>query len=312
MRHTKMYLGVVILAAVAEWTAATAFAQTVRVPGTKVSLVPPAGFSIAQQYPGFEREADEATIMVTELPTPAAEMIKAMTAPALATRGMTLVSSRQTTISGNAARLLHVRQKTRNGDVLKSMLIAGDRTMTIMIVGTFAPDAPTSTSADIQRALLSTTWGSSAPGEFEGLPFRVTPTPQLRLAQRVSNMLMFTESGKVVTAGASEALYIVGHSIGRGTLGNLRSFAEARAKQTARSLNIGNFSGRMIQVEGLDAYELEADAVDARSGAAMRIYQVIIPDETGYFIAQGLVRADRAADLVPEFRTVTMSFTLRP
>jgi hypothetical protein len=309
MRHTKTYLAVIFVAA-AEWTAATAFAQTVRVPGTKVSLAPPPGFSIAQQYPGFEREADQATIMVTELPTPAAEMIKAMTAPALATRGMTLVSSQQATIGGNAARLLHVRQKTASGAVLKSMLIAGDRTTTIMIVGTFATDAPTSTSAEIQQALLSTTWGSAAPGEFEGLPFRVTPTPKLKLAQRVSNMLMFTESGKVGTAGSSEALYLVGHSIGRGTVGNLRSFADARAKQTARNLDVGNFSGRTIQVEGLDAFELEADATDAGSGAAMRIYQVIIPDDTGYFIAQGLVRADRAADLIPEFRTVTMSLRL--
>jgi hypothetical protein len=301
-----------MLAAVAEWTAATAFAQTVRVPGTKVSLVPPPGFSVAQQYPGFERAADEATIMVTELPTPAAEMITAMTAPALATRGMTLVSSADATVGGNAARLLHVRQKTANGGVLKAMLIAGDRTTTIMIVGTFATDAPPSTSAEIQRALLSTTWGSSAPSEFEGLPFRVTPTRALKLAQRVSNMLMFTESGKVGTAGSSEALYLVGHSIGRGNVGNLRSFAEARAKQTARSLDVGNFSGRTIQVEGLDAFELEADAVDARTGAAIKIYQVIIPDETGYFIAQGLVRADRAADVVPEFRTITMSFRLAP
>jgi hypothetical protein len=307
-----MYLGVVTLAVLVELSTVTAFAQTVRVPGTKVSLVPPAGFSLAQQYPGFEREADQATIMVTELPTPAAEMINAMTAPALATRGMTLLSSEHATIGGNAARLLRLRQKTPNGDVAKSMLIAGSRTMTIMIVATFPTDSPSSTRADIQRSLLSTIWGSTAPGEFEGLPFRVTPTSKLKLAKRVSNMLMFTESGTVGSAGSSEALYLVGHSIGRGTLGSLRSFAEARAKQTARSMDVGNFSGRTIQVEGLDAFELEADAVDARSGAAMRIYQVIVPDDTGYFIAQGLVRADRAADLMPEFRALTMSFRLTP
>jgi hypothetical protein len=164
----------VIVAAIVESAAVAVFAQTVRVPGTKVSLVPPPGFSLAQQYPGFEREADQASIMVTELPTPAAEMIKAMTAPALATRGMTLVSSQQAVIDGHAARLLSVRQKTPAGDVLKSMLIAGDPSMTIMIVGMSATDASSSTAAEIRRALLSATWGSAAPGAFEGLPFRVT------------------------------------------------------------------------------------------------------------------------------------------
>jgi hypothetical protein len=312
IRQTKVLQRIVILAAIAEWTAAAAFAQTVRVPGTKVSLVPPPGFSVAGQYPGFERKADQASIMVTELPTPAAEMIKAMTAPALATRGMALVSSQQAMIGGHSARLLNVRQKTPDGAVMKSMLIAGDRTMTIMIVGTVATDAPSSTITEIQRSLLSTTWGSAAPGAFEGLPFRVTPTPRLKLAQRVSNMVAFTESGTMGTRASPEALYLVGHSIGRGTLGDLRSFSEARAQQTTLTKDVGNFTGRAIQVDGLDAFELEADAIDTRSGAAMRIYQVIIPDDTGYFIAQGLVRADRAADLVSEFRVVTRSFRLNP
>jgi hypothetical protein len=40
----------------------------------------------------------------------------------------------------------------------------------------------------------------------------------------------------------------------------------------------------------------------------MRLYQVVIPDETGYFILQGISRADRAAEMVPEFRKLTASF----
>ena len=42
------------LAAVAAGFAVSSAAQPVRVPGTKVTLAPPDGFSIAQQYPGFE------------------------------------------------------------------------------------------------------------------------------------------------------------------------------------------------------------------------------------------------------------------
>ena len=211
-------------------------------------------------------------------------------------------------ISGNPARLLNVRQRTANGDMLKWMLIAGDRTMTIMIVGTFPELSPPSTGTAIQQSLLSTSWGSAAPNAFEGLPFRITPTSRLKLARRVSNMLTLTESGTMGSPGSSEAIYLVGHSIGRGDLGDVRSFSEARARQTTLTKGVGNFTGRMLQIDGLDAYELEADAIDARSGAPMRLYQIIVPDETGYFIAQGFSRADRAADLFPEFRAVTASF----
>ena len=308
MSNTESFFSALIVSAVLHVSAVLAIAQAVRVPGTKVNLAPPAGFSLAQQYPGFERQADQATIMVTELPGAAADMIRAMSKDALASRGMVLVASSQQAINGSPARLLNVRQNTSNGDVLKWILIAGDQTMTIMIVGMFPADSPPATGTAIQRALLSTSWGAASPNAFEGLPFRVTPTSKLKLARRVSNMLTLTESGTMGSPGSSEALYLVGHSIGRGGVGDLRSFSEARARQTTLTKSVGNFTGRTVQIDGLDAYELEAEAVDARSGAPMRLYQVIVPDETGYFIAQGLSRADRAAELFPEFRAVTASF----
>jgi len=308
LRTSKSFIFVLILTAIVRCSAVPAFAQTVRVPGTKVRLTPPTGFSLAQQYPGFEREAEQASIMVTELPGPAADMLRAMTTQALASRGMILIAAHDELINGMPARLLNVRQKTASADVLKWMLIAGDPTMTIMIVGTFPAGSSPSTGTAIQHSLLSTSWGSAAPNAFEGLPFRVTPTSKLKLARRVSNMLTFTESGTMGSPGSAEALYLVGHSIGRGQLGDLRSFSEARAKQTTLTKGVGHFAGRMLQVDRLDAYELEADAFDARSGAPLRLYQVIIPDETGYFIVQGLTRADRAGELFLEFRAITASF----
>lgn len=309
MLNSKSLVSALIATACLHWTAIDAFAQAVRVPGTKVSLEPPAGFSPAQQYPGFEREADRASIMVTELPGPAAEMIRGMTREALASRGMVLMAASRHVINKNPARLLSVRQRTANGEVLKSMLIAGDRATTIMIVGMFPADSPYATGAAIERALMSASWGAGSPNAFEGLPFRITPTSRLKLAKRVSNMLMFTESGTIGSPGSSEALYLVGHSIGRGDIADLRSFSESRARQTTLMKGLENFTGRTIQIDGLDGYEIEADAVDARSGAPMRLYQVIMLDETGYFIAQGLARADRAAVLLPEFRTVTQGFS---
>ena len=50
----------------------------------------------------------------------------------------------------------------------------------------------------MKQSLLTASWGSHASSSpFEGLPFRVTPTARLKLAKRVSNMLMFTESGTI-------------------------------------------------------------------------------------------------------------------
>jgi hypothetical protein len=227
---------------------------------------------------------------------------------------MTLISASDPVIAGTPARLLHVRQQSPAGEVLKWILVAGDPKTTFMIVGTFAVGGSPGIGESIRHSLLTTSWGgaAAAPSPFEGLPFRMTPTATLKLAQRVSNMLMFTESGTPGTPGATEALYIAGHSIGQGHIGDMRAFSETRATQTTAARGVTNVSGRTRLLEGLDAYELEADASDARSGRAMRLYQVIIPDETGYFILQGFIRADRAAAIVPAFKALTATFRLHP
>jgi hypothetical protein len=297
------------LAVIAATFANPSFAQAVRIPGTNVSLVQPEGFALSSQYPGFERADIQASIMVTELPVAAPEMLRSMTESALATKGIFQISARDTVINNKPARLLHVRQNASGSEVLKWILIAGDTRTTVMIVGSFVESTSPRIGEIIRQSLLTASWGSAVtPSPFEGLPFRITPTGKLKLAQRLSNMLMLTESGTTGSPGSTEALYIAGHSLGQAQIADVQNFAESRAKQTALTTNVTNFAGRALQVAGLDAYELEADATDARSGRAVRLYQVIIPDETGYFILQGLSRTDRAAEIFPEFRTVTASF----
>jgi hypothetical protein len=236
-------------------------------------------------------------------------MIRSMTGPALGTKGMTLITARDTLIADTPARLLHVRQAAPGGSVLKWILIAGHAKATMMIVGTFPESASPDIGEAIRRSVLTASWSSATPADlFEGLPFRLTPTARLKLARRVSNMLTFTESGTIGSPGSTEALYIAGHSGGYGQIRDAREFAESRAKQTKLLTGVTAFTGQAIRVDSADAYELEADAIDSRSRRPMRLYQVVIPDETGYFILQGISRADRAAEIVPEFRKVTASF----
>src|SRR5580765_3210656 len=299
------------LAGVVTAVTVPSFAQSVRVPGTNVTLLPPAGFAVARQYPGFEHAEAQASIVVTELPVAATDMMRSMTAPALGTKGMSLIAARDTVVAEKPARLLHVRQAAPGGSVLKWILIAGDAKATMMIVGTFPEAASPDVGETIRKSVLTASWSTAPPADsFEGLPFRLTATASLKLARRVSNMLMFTESGTTGSPGSTEALYIAGHSIGQGQITDARTFAETRAKQTDRLTGVKGFTGSPIRIDGANGYELEADAIDSRSGRPMRLYQVIIPDQTGYFILQGISRADRASEIVPEFRKLTASFRI--
>ncbi|HXW04815.1 MAG TPA: hypothetical protein VD833_06275 [Vicinamibacterales bacterium] len=284
-------------------------AQSVSVTGTRVSMTPPAGFVEAAEFPGFHHPEAEASIMVTELPVPAAEMQRGMTRQALATKGITVLSSTRTDVGGDAALLLQVSQKAGGRDVLKWMLIGGDPTVTIMIVGGYPRAADPQLGAAMKRSVLSASWGASGPADpFAGLLYRIDPSARLKLAGRMSNMIMLTESGDSRLRSADEAFYSVGNSIGRMEIGDLAGFSERRARQLPQTAELRNVTGGPVIVDGLPGYELLADATHAKTGREIKLYQVIVPSEGGYYIMIGLVTRERGPEMVPEFRNVTNTF----
>lgn len=280
-----------------------------RVPGTNVNLQPPAGFAPAEDFPGFQNAGQQASIMVNQLPAPVAEAKKGMNEETLATRGMTLLSSSTEKVDGKDALLLHVAQAAGGVEYLKWMLVTGDPQTTFLIVGTFPKSAGEEVGAAIRTALLTTRVEIRGPDNpFEGLLFRITPTPALKIASRVSNLLLLTESGMAGTAAPGDPVYVIGSSIGPPGSADLKTFSEARARQTEQITDLKNLSGREITVGGLAAWELVADATGVKSGTPVRLYQVIAPDGDGYFIIQAFVGTERADAMLPEFRKVTESF----
>jgi hypothetical protein len=292
---------------------AAAGVQAVRVPGTKVNLRPPDGFSVAERFSGFENAAEQASIMVSELPAPVEELTRGMTKSGLASKGMNLLGSTSEKVGGHAATLIHVAQQAAGRDFLKWMLVTGDSKTSILVVGTFPKSASGKVGEAIRSAVLTTEWAaSSSVDPLEGLAFRIEPTSKLRIAGQVSGTLLLTETGKMVTAGPAEALYAVARSISAVPISDLAAFSEARAKVTAQLQDIRNFRGKALEVDGLKAYELEADAKDSKTGVAMRLYQVIALENDGYFMAQGLITVARAPAMLPEFRRITKSLQKAP
>jgi hypothetical protein len=288
--------------------ASTGHALPARVPGTGVTLDPPAGFTPADRFPGFQRVEMSASIVVSELPGPAEQMQKGMTREMLASRGMNLIRSQIVKAGGKDAVLIHVSQTADGKEFLKWMLIAGDANKTVMIVGTF-PKESTELSLPIQRAILSASWSNlTKTPPNEGLTFRVYPTAALKRAGRVANMLVFTESGKMGPGDPAQAVLVVGSSISDASIDNVEKFARERATKTSQVGPLRNIKGQELTTDGLPGYELVADATDRKTGREVRMYQLILADQTTYYIAQGFVAASRGPGIVDQFRKVTGSF----
>jgi len=157
--------------------------------------------------------------------------------------------------------------------------------------------------------VLSSAWDRQAKVDlFEGLLFRLEPTPKLKIANRMNNMVIFNEEGRLSPLGPGEPFYIAGNAVAKTDIPDLEAFSRTRALQSANISLLRNARGRPIRIDGLDAYELLAEATHRGSGIPIQFYQVIAPADGTYFILQGFVEAGRAVEFLAEFRHITDSF----
>jgi len=272
-------------------------AQATRVAGTSVALAAPPGFAASTRFPGFERADLQSSVMVTEIPGPVSELSRGMTAANLATRGMTLISSTKQVVDGRPVLLLKVSQPANGMTVHKWMIVSGE-------------EHESQIGDAIKESLLTARWAAAGapPDHFEGLSFRVSPTTSLKIAGRMSNMLMLTESGQMGPQGPNAALFMVGTSLAPVDLSDLKAFAITRASQTKqlKGLRISEQGATAIANE--TAYELVAEGTDVATGRLVTLYQLVLPDPQGYVLMQGLVASTRAATMLPEFRRAAQSF----
>jgi hypothetical protein len=285
-------------------------AQAIRVTGTSVALAPPAGFVPSGRFPGFERADLQSSVMVTEIPGPVADVSRGMTAAGLATRGMTLISSTRQLVDGRQSLLLKVSQPAGGDTVHKWMIVSGDTRTTVMIVATFPQEHEPQIGDAMKDSLLTARWTVAAapPDHFEGLSFRISPTTSLKIAGRMSNMLMLSESGQMAPQGPTAALFVVGTSLAPVDLSDLKAFATTRASQTKqlKGLHLSEQGATAIGNEA--AHELVAQGTDIATGRLVTLYQVVLPDPQGYVVLQGMVDSTRAATMVPEFRRAAQTF----
>ncbi len=308
----RINLCLAMMSALCAAASAALAAERVRVEGTRVTLQPPAGFTAAKRFPGLECAGKQASVMVTEMPVPAHEVVKGMTTERLAAAGMSLLASRAVQVDGRDAVLLHVGQSAGGVAYRKWMLIAGDEKRSVLVVGAYPEAAADDLPASVELAVLSTSWSAPPLADpLEGLPFSVRPTAKLKVAGRVGNALLLTASGRIPQRSPVEALCAVAMSVSPVRIADLRRHSERRLRQTAQVKGIRILSGTRGKLGGLAAYEVVASAADAKTGAALRVYQVIAPHKGGYFMLQAMVGAGQVTEMLPEFRAVAASFRAR-
>ena len=282
--------------------------DTIRIPGTHVSLAPPAGFALSKRFAGVEDEQRLASIVVREIETAAAELSEGLTEAQLSPRGLALKESEAATFGSRAGQLVRVEQTIKGKVYEKWMAVVGDDARSILLVATFPTLFSAQLRDELRSAVLSAAWQPDLDlGPFDGLSFRLDAGSSLEIVHRSRNGVALTTTGGQFPVADGEPLLLVADSYGPMALEDLMAFSRERLSQLGRVTGVGADQGRELTVGGRDAFELIADAKSAGSGTAVRVYQVVVPSPGGYTVVQGQAPVDAADELIAAFRGVTDS-----
>jgi hypothetical protein len=278
--------------------------------GTRIKLTPPADFTLASQFSGYQLESRGSSIMITEIPGPFAETSAGFSNPSeLKKRNMSVLNKQEVKLDGQTGLLLKVEQKAYETDFLKWLLVLGDEKETVIITATFPNMYEAELSEKLKASILTTTWDrkkSIIP--TEGLSFTIEEKGKLKLSKRVSNMLMFTKDGIFPSKDVNDPLFIIGQSISKTAIPDNEEYAKARVLQISQVKDIKIEQSDKITVDNLNGYEIVANGKDTKSGQPMLIYQVILFEEQNYFLVQGLAGNENRQANLEVFKQMARTF----
>lgn len=281
--------------------------------GTRIILSPPANFNPSTQFPGYQLESHSSSIMVTEIPGAFAAATAGFSNPSeLSKREMSVLNKQEVKVDGQNGLLLKVEQTAYGTKFLKWLLIFGDEKETVMITATFPKRYEVELSEKMKASILTSQWerNKDVP-PAEGLNFTVEEKSDLRLAKRISNMLVFTKNGIFPTTDVRDPLFIVGRSISKTAIPDNEEYARTRVLQISQAKDIRIEQLNKINIGNLNGYEIVANGKDAKSSQPMLIYQVMLFEERDYFLMQGLVGNENRQASIAIFKDMAKTFKSR-
>ncbi len=275
----------------------------VKVPGTKCTMIPPAGFTAVKNFSGFQDEGTGTTIMVNELPVPYLSIIEGFTADALRSKGMTLRDQQTIDFNNGKASLFYVEQYANSMKYLKQIIIFGDEKKTIMINGIY-PKVSEFVAGIVKESLLSTLYNDTInddPLEVAAFSVDANNTP-FKHVKYMSGGLIYSIDGRIASI---QPTLVISPSISKVTVTNRKDYAVKRFQTIPGVGNCEADEINEIKIDSLSGYEIIAVC---KTENPELVYQVMLfNDEGDYYILIGLSSKDIKKQLV-FFKQIAKTF----
>jgi hypothetical protein len=181
----------------------------------------------------------------------------------------------------------------------------------LLITATWFSSDQKKVGAALRRSLREAEWDASiALDHFGGLGFRLKDIPGLNVATRASNSIIFTHGGRLPDRFYTGAMLVVGWSKGDvKTVTNRKLFAHQQF-ENIRLLNDAKIDEtEYLELDGRTAIEVTGSGQHKHLGYDLNVYQIIVPYDTRFLMAQGFAGGNEPLEVFEKFRAVMSSLT---
>lgn len=250
--------------------------------GTKVKMKVPSGFVFSKRLSGYENVELSSILSVIELPFPYTDSI--YTHEALKKQGMELVEKEIVTVQDNHASLITVVQYSQGIDFKKYILVFGDKSSTIMVVGAFPKNEAESDSL-IRNAIYTVEYDATiSVNPLENIPFITNAlTKGYKLAIVTIGTYAYTLDGKIPTETEGKEIILVANAIKKVEVDDYKEYTINRFKLLPYTEKYVIKNINKITIDGLEGYEIIA--YESKEGEEVKlVYFVMLYDSSTYYL----------------------------
>lgn len=275
--------------------------------GTKISLVPPKGFTNGLNFLGLQQTESGSSIMVLDIPGSYSETSKAVTQENMLSKGVEVTNIENLIINGLPA-IFATGTQNANGNVYtKYILVFGTENETIMINGVF-PQNLKKVGEEIKKSMLTVYYEpQKIINPFEALDYKIDISEtKLKFAKGISNTLVYTIDGKLPTASDDKTTLIIAKSFSPVMQEDKKLFAINRLKQTPIDIEKIEYI-KDISIDGISGYEIYAKAKSKKTMETENVYQVILFSDKLYYILFGTTN-DETTQSIEQLKKAVKTF----
>jgi hypothetical protein len=275
--------------------------------GTKISLIPPKGFTDGLNFLGLQQTESGSSIMILDIPGPYSETSAGINKENLSSKGVELSKIENLTINGLPAIFVTGTQNAYGNIYTKFILVFGTDSETIMINGVY-PENLKKVGDEIKKSMLTVFYEADKKiNPFDALDYTLDVSEtKLKFGKSMSNSLIFSVDGQVPTSSSDKTNLIVAKSFSQITTEDKKLFCINRLKQTPIEIKNIEYTNE-ITIDGVSGYEIYAKGKSKKSGETENIYQVILFSDKLYYILFGTTN-DETDKSIEEIKKAVKTF----